>query len=100
MKTIALERGLEELKRILEQQGYSTVYEDEVTGYVSAYIYREQRILGQQPFPASLESGLLSGAESPDSSILLIYAGDKSPEEIISMIESRVYSPLFSSGYY
>jgi hypothetical protein len=100
MKTIALERGLDDLKAILEQRGYDTVYEDEINGYVSAYIYQEQDILSRQTFHASLNNSLLSDTASLDSSILLIHARGKSPDEIISVIENRVYSPLFHSGYY
>ena len=95
MKTIALERGLDELKAILEQKGYQAVYEDEITGYVSAYVYQDPNMLGQQTFHASLNNCLLSGTTAENAGILLVSARDRTPDEIIGMIENRVYSPLF-----
>jgi hypothetical protein len=95
MKTIAIERGLEELKAILEQRGYHAVYEDEITGYVSAYVYQGPNTLGQQAFHSSLNNSLLSGTAAENTGILLVNARDKTPDEIIAMIENRIYSPLF-----
>lgn len=95
MKTIAFQRGLEQLKSTLEQRGYDTIYEDEIDGYISAYIYQNQHTLGEQTFHASLNSSLLSGPTAPNPGILLINAKDKSTEDIIDMIENRIYSPLF-----
>ena len=47
MKTIALERGLEELKQALEEHGYNTVFADEIDTPVSVYIYQGQNSPGQ-----------------------------------------------------
>lgn len=95
METIALERGLENLKAALEQRGYHAVFEDEITGYVSAYVYQGENTLGQQALHASLNNSLLSATDSENAGILLINARDRTPDEIIAMIENRVYSPLF-----
>jgi hypothetical protein len=95
MKTIALEKGMDELKTALEQRGYRTVYEDEIASYVDAYLYTDPYVLGQQSFHASLNNSLLSGTTAENASILLVNAKDKTPDEIIAMIENRVYSPLF-----
>ncbi|HHY83299.1 MAG TPA: hypothetical protein GX505_11595 [Clostridiales bacterium] len=95
MSTIALERGLDELKSYLDNQGYKTVYADEIDGNISVYIYLDQNILGQQTFHAALDNSLKADTTSAPSGILLINARNKTNEEIKYMIESRTYSPLF-----
>lgn len=95
MKVIAIERGMDELKAALEQRGYQTVFEDEIGSYVSTYVYEDPNILGQQAFHASLNNSLLSGTEADNASIFLVNAKGKTPDEVIAMIENRVYSPLF-----
>jgi len=94
MTTVALERGLDELKSYLDSQGYKTVYADEIDGYVSVYIYLDQNALGRQTLHAALDNSLMSGPASPGSGILLINARNKTNEEIKYMIENRTYSPL------
>lgn len=93
MKIIALERGLEELKQFLDERGYNTVYADEADTAVSVYIYQEQNALGQISLHSSLNNTTLTDQGS--SGILLIQARDKTPEQVVAMIESRLYSPLF-----
>lgn len=95
MKTIALERGLEPLKQILEEKGYHTVYEDEMDGWVSAYIYQDTNAIGQQSLHTTLNNSLMSNTSEVNPGVLLIQAKDRTPEQIIYMIENRVYSPLF-----
>lgn len=95
MKKIALQRGLDQLKDELEQKGYETVFEDEIDGYITAYIYQDQHSLAEQTFHASLNESLLSGPAPPNPGILLINAKDKSTEEITAIIENRIYSRLF-----
>ncbi|HBG75444.1 YkuS family protein [Eubacteriales bacterium mix99] len=98
MQTIVLERGMEELKTILEQHGYHTIYEDEESDTATCYIYREQNPLSQKTFPSFRNMEELSASSA--SNILMIPAENKTPEEIITMIENRVYSPLFPPGYF
>ncbi|HHU48803.1 MAG: YkuS family protein [Caldicoprobacterales bacterium] len=93
MKTIALERGLEELKQALEEHGYNTVFADEIDTPVSVYIYQGQNSPGQAGLYSSLDNYMQSESES--AGILLIQAKDKTPEQIMAMIENKVYSPLF-----
>lgn len=93
MKTIALERGLEELKQALEEHGYNTVFADEIDTPVSVYIYQGQNSSGQSGLYSSLDNYMQSESES--AGILLIQAKDKTPEQIMAMIENKVYSPLF-----
>ena len=93
MKIIALERGLEELKQFLDERGYNTVYADEADTAVSVYIYQEQNALGQISLHSSLNNTTLTDQGS--SGILLIQARDKTPEQVVAMIENRLYSPLF-----
>ena len=95
MKVIALERGLEELKDSLERYGYQTVFADEITGWISAYIYQEENALAQPALHSTLNNSLSSAASLDNSGVLLIQARDKTPEQIIHMIENRIYSPLF-----
>jgi hypothetical protein len=93
VKTIALERGLEELKQALEERGYHTVYADAMDAPVSVYIYQEQHTLDQESFHSSLNNSMVSGPDQ--SGILLIHAKDTPVDQIIAMIENRLYSPLF-----
>jgi hypothetical protein len=58
VKTIALERGLEELKQALEERGYHTVYADAMDAPVSVYIYQEQHTLDQESFHSSLNNSM------------------------------------------
>lgn len=93
MKIIALERDLGELKQFLDERGYSTVFADEADAAVSVYIYQEQNALGQMSYHSSLNNASLPDQQS--AGILLIQARDKTPEQVIAMIENRLYSPLF-----
>jgi hypothetical protein len=93
VKIIALERGLDELKQFLDERGYNTVYADEADTAVSVYIYQEQNALGQISLHSSLNNTTLTDQGS--SGILLIQARDKTPEQVVAMIENRLYSPLF-----
>ncbi len=95
MKIIALERGLEALKLILEEEGYHTVFADEMDTWVSAYIYHDNNALGKHSLHSSFNSSFMSNKVEANTGVLLIQAGDKTPEQIIYMIENRVYSPLF-----
>ena len=95
MKSIALERGLEALKQILEEKGYHTVFADEMDAWVSAYIYQDNNALGKQSLHSTLNNSFMSNSTEANTGVLLIQAGDKTPEQIIYMIENRVYSPLF-----
>ncbi|NLU36288.1 MAG: hypothetical protein GXX01_04610 [Clostridiales bacterium] len=93
MKVIAIERGLEELKQSLEEKGYNTVFADEADTPVSVYIYKDQNALEQVSFQSSTGSRLQE--DSGAAGVLLIPGSDKTPEQIIAMIENRVYTPLF-----
>lgn len=95
MKTIALERGLEALKQKLEEKGYHTVFADEMDAWVSAYIYLDNNALGKQSLHSSLNNSFMSNTTEANSGVLLIQASNNTPEQIIYMIENRVYSPLF-----
>jgi len=93
MKIIAVERGLEELKQALEERGYKTVFPDEINTPVTAYIYKNQNALEQVNFQSSLNDYMNGDAGS--AGVLLIHGSNKTPEQIIAMIENKVYSPLF-----
>ena len=67
MKTIALERGLEELKQALEEHGYNTVFADEIDTPVSVYIYQGQNSPGQAGLYSSLDNYMQSESNPPDT---------------------------------
>lgn len=93
MKIIALERGLEELKQFLDDNGYTTIFADESDSAVSVYIYQDHNGLEHMSFNSSLTNTSFTDQDS--EGILLIQARDKTPEQVVAMIEHRLYSPLF-----
>lgn len=78
IRTVALSRGLDALARELEALGYVCVSLGE--GYVSAdaIIYSGKQLPGY------------AGRQA-----LMINASNKSVEDIVRMLKTRVYSPLF-----
>jgi hypothetical protein len=99
LKIIALERGLDNLKAYLDSKGYYTVFADDIStaGILpSAFIYKDPNAVNQQlNIDSSFKNNTLLSTAEPDSGILLIYAKGISPEQIVYMIENRLYSPLF-----
>ncbi|NLO81978.1 MAG: hypothetical protein GX094_02835 [Clostridiales bacterium] len=96
MKIIAVQRGLEQIMSNLEKLGYKTLYYDEINSPIDALIYYQEaeadtlvnlnRLLSQQfethPY------------QKPFGAIL-INARGKSTEDIVNIIENRLYEPLF-----
>lgn len=91
---IAIQQGLDELKKELEARGYNTFYIGENSA-ADAVIYNEK-----DKFPYyevnSVSSGTMSsGGDNIGFGTLLINATNKSTDDIIGILHSRTYSPLF-----
>ncbi len=94
-KTIALERGLEDLARFLSARGYNTVIYDEEVQNADVVIYNRNAMdnyLTQLNTSFILDQGTTS-TDNPGA--LLINAYNKTYNQILSMIERGLYSPLF-----
>ena len=85
MKRIAVQQGLEEIRKGLKNRGYEVVgYDDR--GYIDAIVYK------------SMDSGMGNVNNSADGNIygaILINATGKTMEEIEYIIETRRYGNLF-----
>lgn len=86
MKRIAVQHGLEGIKKELQNRGYEVVgYEDR--GHIDAIVYK------------SIDSSIESVNNSADGNIygaILINATDKTIDEIEHIIEARRYGGLFT----
>ncbi len=86
MKRIAVQQGLEEIKRELQNRGYEVVgYEDR--GHIDAIVYR------------SIDSSMENVNDSEDGNIhgaILVNATNKTIDEIEHIIEIRRYGGLFT----
>ncbi len=86
MKTIAVQEGLEEIKRALVNRGYNVVDFQE-TGYIDGIVYIDK---GQ-----GFENLNSIGDVNPHGAIM-VNARGKSIDEIGDIIESRKYGNLFT----
>lgn len=86
MKRVAIQQGLEEIKRGLKNRGYEVVdYNDR--GHIDAIVYR------------SIDSSIENVNDSENGNIhgaILINATDKTIDEIEHIIETRRYGNLFT----
>jgi len=94
VKKIAIDKGLDHLKQELQKRGYQVEAADEITGGISAYIYNDTASDENDARKSALKK-IVTAADKAESSYLLIRAGDKNVEEIVDIIEQRLYSPLF-----
>ncbi len=94
MKKIAIDKGLDHLKQELQKRGYMVEAADEITGGISAYIYNDATPDGDKAENSALRK-IVTAADKAESGYLLIRAGDKNVDEIVDIIEQRLYSPLF-----
>ncbi|MFO7154069.1 MAG: YkuS family protein [Caldicoprobacter oshimai] len=97
MKVIAVQRGLDYIKNQLNQLGYKAVFYDEANYPIDALIYLEENndntLLNINKY-LSQQYTMLTPAYNYSGAIL-INAKDKDIDEIVQIIERRVYSPLF-----
>lgn len=84
--TVALEKGLEDIKNELIKRGYKVILSENNFQSADAYIF-----LGSC-------SGILSGGigvGAGQNGILMINAANKTANDIDYILKSRLYSPLF-----
>lgn len=91
---IAIEKGLTDIKEALEEKGYETFFIGEKP-LADAIIYKNRYShpyfqVNNMPI-TSLQSSNTVGFNGA----LLINAENKSMEEILQILEKRIYSPLF-----
>ncbi len=91
---IAIQKGLEQLKGQLENRGHKVSYIGD-NKMVDAIVYRETN---SYPYyevnnvPSAFTSGFDNHAVY---GALIVNAANKSLEEILEILDKRVYSPLF-----
>lgn len=91
---IAIEKGLENIKEQLESRGYECFYIGE-GGEADAVIYKDK---DSHPYFEVNKSSMINAYNSLNSTLpgaLLINAENKSMDEIIRILTTRTYSPLF-----
>ena len=94
-KTIALERGLEELARFLSTRGYNTVIYDDRIENADVIIYNRNEM---DNCLTQLNTNFIAQQGSPSANntgALLINAHNKTYNQILYTIERGLYSPLF-----
>mgnify|MGYP000897568037 CR=1 FL=1 len=90
---IAIEKGLEKIKIELENRGYETFYIGE--GKIAdAIVYISENLPYFQVNDSSIKS-LYSPNMGNFNGALLINVRNKSIDEIVNIINTRIYSPLF-----
>lgn len=82
---IAIERGLNDIKRHLEYMGYTVVDGYSYRGAIDAYVYENMG------FSAVDDFNSYSQTSSQASGVLIVNAKNKSPQEIAEILEKRVY---------
>lgn len=92
---VAIEYGLDDIWKYLSDRGYTMVPYPDYKGLVDALIYRDK-------IPDTIETGFNNGPESFENQIapksqgvLIINGNNKNMSEIETILERRVYSPLF-----
>lgn len=91
---VAIQKGLDELKRELDARGYNTFFIGE-SKVADAVIYKDR-----DRFPYYEVNNVPSAAVSSDNAnmgfgTLLVNATNKNIDEIVSILHNRTYSPLF-----
>lgn len=96
MPTVAVQRGLEDIKSYLEENGYDAVYTDDVAGPVIAYVYLENEYRPvYNKLNSMLENRFTGAVNGNTQGVLLINAKGKQPEDILQILSNRTYTPLF-----
>ena len=91
---IAIQRGLEELKSTLQSRGFTVFYIGE-NNAADAVLYNEPDTYPYYDInniPSASASTLGTNAAY---GALLVNVSNKTDEEIVKILNSRVYSPLF-----
>ncbi len=95
MKVVAIEKELAHLKGILDSRGYKTVFPEDTNDPVYAFIYYEDSFNIDSMNMNSYSNNVMISSSEYGPGTLLINANGKSPDDIISILERRIYSPLF-----
>jgi len=82
---IAVERGLNDIKKYLEYIGYTVVDGYSYRGPIDAYVYENMG------FSAVDDFNSYSQSSSQSEGMLIVNAKNKSPEEIADILKNRVY---------
>lgn len=83
---IAVEEGLNNIKSKLSANGYDVVDLENCAMYVDAIVYKSIHL------DAQIKTNLMNLANP--NGILMIYANNKSFDEIDNILKTKVYSPL------
>ena len=86
---VAIEDGLNELKKYLENSGHKTVEKD-YRGAVDAYIFQNDGFDGMDSFNFTLQNA------TTVSGVLMINAKNKAPDEVLKVLESRIYGDILN----
>jgi hypothetical protein len=94
---IGIQRGLDGLKKKLEEKGYQVYFEDEYPYAIDAFIFNKSLTLPDMDYHDSpvLTASLEKIPCQSNKGVLLICSKNKSLEEIEEILNNRVYSPLF-----
>ncbi len=94
---VGIQKGLEELKKQLQNKGYYVVEVEKYKHPIDAYVYIGTRAEGVIE-GLSITNQFYTGMESRESKglgVLMINAYNKTIEEIEQILQDRVYTPLF-----
>lgn len=91
---IAIQRGLENIKRELESRGNEVFYIGE-NKMADAVLYKEADIETYYSVNNIPSAATALTNDNTSYGALLVNVTNKSVEEIIQILEARVYSPLF-----
>ena len=86
---IAIENELNNLKLHLENAGHTVVSRD-YRGAVDAYVFQNDGFSGMDNFNFSFQNSNMS------SGILMVNATGKNPEEILRILENRIYGDILN----
>ena len=93
---VAVDSGLGDLSRQLQERGYRVVSYPEYKGVVDAFIYKDEMSrTGRTDETNTMTSSLENYADGPTQGILIISANNKDISQIEHILKTRLYSPLF-----
>lgn len=82
---VAVERGLEEIKKHLENSGFNVVYADGFRGAIDAYVYENAGISYINSY------NLYAQGNGLNSGVLIVNAKNKSLKDVEEILRNRVY---------
>lgn len=91
---IGIQRGLDSLKKELEQKGYNVVYYDQYKNLVDVYVYNSHEVEGVYN-NIEVTNSSLNFSDRKNMGVLMINTRNKNVDQIEDIIHHRYYSPLF-----